>query len=246
MSAASRSPPSGAPRAAATWRASSSAPANDGSRVDEHDGDARPRAAARCTSRGPMVPSVITRVGRSASTASALMVCPPVVTSGRSSAAGERRRHVASDERVAEAETLDGGGDRSGEVESEHPRRVVDDDLAVTGPIVRHDGGRQHLFRPRVEGRDLGIRAAPPCSDPRRRAGRRRRRQLGERRLARDGGGSASPTAAPSRPVRSSATAASAAIARRSRTRPPTTGGEEDRAHDRRDDRERAEDRRPR
>ena len=103
-------------------------------------------------------------------------------------ATGEGRRDVAPDERIAESEPLYGRGDRPRQVEPEHARGVVHDDLDVAPVIVGCDGHRQRLLRPRIERHDLGIRqhrAARPLE----RARVVEQRELGQRRLTRDGGG---------------------------------------------------------
>jgi hypothetical protein len=106
-------------------------------------------------------------------------------------AAGERGRHVAADERVAEAEALDGRRDRPGEVEPQHPRRVVHHDLDIAGLVVRDHGCGQRLLGPGIERLDLGIRQHSRAR-PLVRTRVVEQVKFCERRLARDrrGGGS--------------------------------------------------------
>jgi len=84
---ASSSPAGAAPRAAATWRASWLAPSRLGS-VSTNTTAMPASRSCKTTSVGPIVPSVISTVGRSASTASLLTACPPEVMRGRPDASG--------------------------------------------------------------------------------------------------------------------------------------------------------------
>ncbi len=130
-------PTSGTPSAAATWRMCVAMPSSVCSVVDDHDRDARPRAAGSRTSGGPMLESTRTTVGFSERIDSAERSWPLRVTSGRCCGVGERRRDVATDDVVAEAEVEDDLGERAVEVDGEDAAGVGDGDVAAVGRARR-------------------------------------------------------------------------------------------------------------